>query len=557
MTEDISLRIQKWLDGPYDLASKEEIRQRLEQNPEALQDAFYRDLSFGTGGMRALMGVGTNRINIYTIRMATQGLSNYLLKQGGTPRVFIGYDVRHNSRLFAEEAARVLAGNGIEALVTREVCPTPLASFGSRHFGCRAAIMITASHNPPEYNGYKVYGDDGAQIAPPADGEIIAEVRKVQSPDQIRIAPLDSVMVRWIGSEIDAVYLKELRELQADPGPKQLSILYTNLHGTGARLVPGALRSWGFSSLGNVEAQAAFDGSFPAAPTPNPEEESALLLGMQQMLETQADLLLATDPDADRVGLAIRQGDRAVRFNGNEIACVSFAYLVKRDLPERPAILKTIVTTEMLAKIAASYGVECVDVLTGFKYIAEEIRKWEEKQGSRRFLFGAEESHGYLFGTFVRDKDAISASCLIAAAAEEEKANKRTLLDALYDLYRRFGVHRQSLSTLAFVDSPAGMASMQRLMDTLRRVPPSRIGDINVLRVDDFLPGASLPPSDVLRFWLEDRTRLVIRPSGTEPKVKIYLEVSDPPGLELQESLASCDLRLKETIANFRRENGV
>jgi len=554
MKEKTALRIQKWLEGPYDSASKEEIRQL---NSDALNDAFYRDLSFGTGGMRALMGVGTNRINIYTIRMATQGLANYLLQEHGRARVFIGYDVRHNSFLFAKESARVLAGNNIEAFLTREICPTPLASFGCRHFNCQAAIMITASHNPPEYNGYKVYGSDGAQIVPPVDGEIIAQVRKIQSPDQVRLGELDSSFVHWVGSEIDSAYLQELGELAGDVSLKKLSILYTNLHGTGVRIVPAALRSWGFYSLSSVEAQAPLDGSFQAAPSPNPEEESALSLGIQQMLETRADLLLATDPDADRVGLAIRQGNRAVRFNGNEIACICLAHLLKRGLPERAAILKTIVTTELLSKMAESYRVRCIDVLTGFKYIAQEIRSWEENGAKHQFLFGAEESHGYLLGTFVRDKDAIGASCLIAAAAEEEKAENRTLLDALYDLYRRFGVHRQSLYTMAFADSPTGMEAMGQLMKKLRTSRPSAIGKSRIVQFDDLLQETALPRSDVLRFWLEDQTRVVIRPSGTEPKLKIYLEASDPPGLDLQTSIQNCDQRLKQTMEHFRQENGV
>ncbi len=546
------MSFQKWLDGPFDPETKEEIRDLAKRDPDALQDAFYRSLAFGTGGMRGVMGVGTNRINVYTIRMATQGLANYLLRRGGK-RVFIGYDVRHRSRLFAEETARVLVGNGIEAWITEEVCPTPLASFGCREYGCSAAVMITASHNPPEYNGYKVYGKDGAQVVAPEDGEIIAEVREVAGPEQVRLAPLDHALIRWVGGEIDEAYLGRLREL-GSPEAKSLKIVYTNLHGTGLRLVPKALESWGFAAPKRVEAQESFDGAFPAALSPNPEEEKALALGTEQMLREGADILLATDPDADRVGLVVRNLGQAVRFNGNEIACVCLAHLMKKgELPKGAAVLKTIVTTELMRKIAKRSAMECIDVLTGFKYIAEEIRRCE-----KRFFFGAEESHGLLTGTFVRDKDGVGACCLIAQAAEREKLRGRTLVDALRDLYRDFGVHRQKLSTLAFADSLAGMESMQRLMDKLRRSPPASIGERRVLRFEDLLQeGGALPQADVLLFVLEDQTRLVIRPSGTEPKIKIYLEASDPAGLDLEESIAACDARLKETLESFRKENGV
>lgn len=552
------MSFQKWLDGPYDPQTKEEILRLLETDPEGLKDAFYRSLAFGTGGMRGIMGVGTNRINVYTIRMATQGLANYLLKRKGK-RVFIGYDVRRFSRLFAEETARTLAGNGIEALITKDICPTPLASFGCRHFGCAGAVMITASHNPPEYNGYKVYGEDGAQIVFPDDEEIIAEVNEIQNPEEIKLAPIDHPLIRWIGSEIDDLYLQELHKLQGSRTQKSLSIVYTNLHGTGLRLVPKALESWGFPSPKQVEAQTPYDGAFPAAPSPNPEELAALELGTRQLLEEKADILLATDPDADRIGLVVQKDGRAAAFNGNEIACVCLDHLIKKgNLPSGARILKTIVTTELVRKIADNASIACVDVLTGFKYIAKEIRNWEEKGEGHRFLFGAEESHGYLAGTFVRDKDAIGASCLIAEAAERQKGDGRTLVDALYDLYRIFGVHRQRLSTLAFSNSRVGMESMQKLMETLRSTPPSSIGGRRVASFHDLLPGwGTQPKADVLLFHLEDQTKLVIRPSGTEPKIKIYLEASDPRGKDLQKSIDACDVRLKETLESFKNENGI
>lgn len=559
-------KIQQWLDGPYDDKTKEEIRTLQQTNPSALHDAFYRDLSFGTGGMRGLMGVGTNRMNIYTVRAATQGLASYLLRHAGEERlsVFIGFDVRHHSKLFAEEAARTLAGNGIEALITQEVCPTPLASFGCRFYGCSAAIMITASHNPPEYNGYKVYGYDGAQVVPPSDEEIIAEVRRVHTPDQIQLAESSDPLIRRIGDEIDAEYLKELGKLRIDQETHSLQIGYTNLHGTGLRLVPKALESWGFASPWLVEEQSCLNSSFPCAPSPNPEEEGALSSGMKLLLEKKADILLATDPDADRIGLAVRHKDQTVRLNGHEIACVCFNYLAeslsKRDeIPDNAAIVKTIVTTDLLRSIAESYNIHCVDVLTGFKYIAAELREWEESFGGYQFLFGAEESHGYLFNPFVRDKDAISASCLIACAAQQEKQRGRTLVDALHDLYHKFGVHRQKLFNLQFSDSEAGLEEMRAFMQRLRNAPPNVIEGKQVVRLDDYLRQVSwrgggtktlfLPSSNVLLFVLEDNTQIVIRPSGTEPKIKIYLEVRDLTG----GGISSCDARLQKTLDAIRK----
>ncbi len=566
-------RVQQWLSGPYDDDSKSEIRRLQEHQKSELADAFYRDLSFGTGGMRGVMGIGTNRMNVYTVRFASQGLANYLLEMpvNDRHRVFIGYDVRHNSRAFAEECARTLAGNGIEALITSDICPTPLASFGCRFYHCSAAIMITASHNPPQYNGYKVYWSDGAQIVPPHDEGIIAKVRLIQSPDQVRIAPIEHPLIRWIGDAIDEVYLKELdrQHLLVLPENPSLKVIYTNLHGTGLRLIPAALHRQGFTHVRFVEAQKSYDGKFPFAPTPNPEDEKALALGTKQLMEEKADLLLANDPDADRLGAVVRCENEAHRLNGNQIACICLAYLAsqlkaKGPLPANGAYIKTIVTSEMSRKIAEDYGIECFDVLTGFKYIAELMRIWEQSPEGKQFLFGAEESHGYLIGAFVRDKDGIAAACLLSEAAEMMKQQNRTLIDYLYDLYRIYGVHCQSLTTLAFADSLQGMEQMQALMQKLRKKPPVSIGGRPIVCREDYLERTSidcqtkeavpiaLPISDVLRFWLSDGTKLVIRPSGTEPKVKIYAEVCDPPASSIEESLSACGKRLKEIVDAFK-----
>ena len=567
-------RVHQWLTGSYDADAKSEIRHLQEHQPKELIDSFYRDLSFGTGGMRGMMGVGTNRMNVYTVRFATQGLANYLLALPAYEkrRVFIGYDVRMNSRLFAEECARVLAGNGIEALITSDICPTPLASFGCRFYRCSAAIMITASHNPPQYNGYKVFWSDGAQIVPPHDEGIISEVRLIQSPDLVKLSLIEHPLVRWIGDEIDTAYLKELdrQHLFALPKNPSLKLIYTNLHGTGLRLVPAALRRQGFTHVRVVKEQESLDGRFPFAPTPNPEDEAALALGTKQLMNESADLLLANDPDADRLGVVVRDQERAHRLNGNQIACICLAHLAsqmkaKGNLPANGAYIKTIVTTEMSRKIAEDAGIQCFDVLTGFKYIAELMRIWEQSSEGKQFLFGAEESHGYLLGTFVRDKDGIAAACLISEAAEQLKQQNRTLIDYLYDLYRIYGVHRQSLSTLAFADSPQGMQQMQTLMQKLRNNAPSLIHGHAVICREDYLERTSidsrtnqirpisLPVSDVLRFWLDDGTKLVIRPSGTEPKVKIYAEVSEPPTLQVEESIVASDQRLKEIVDAFKQ----
>lgn len=567
MTPASQERIQSWLSGPYDASVKSEILRLEKENPLDLADAFYRDLSFGTGGMRGIMGIGTNRMNIYTVRAATQGLSQYLLKTTKPPcSVFIGYDVRLNSRLFAEETARTLAGNGITVHLTEKICPTPLASFGCRYLGCSAAVMITASHNPPQYNGYKVFWSDGAQVVFPHDEGIIAEVRKVIKPDQVRLAPLDSPLIHSVKDDIDEAYLHTLDHPVFESTFPSLKIVYTNLHGTGLRLVPHALKRLGFRSIQLVKEQESLDGHFPSAPVPNPEEEAALHIGSKQLIEQKADLLLATDPDADRLGVVIRDQNRPVRLNGHQIACLSLFHIAatlheKNKIPPSAAFIKTIVTTEMTRKIAEDFGIACFDVLTGFKYIGAKIREWET-DNKPKFVFGAEESHGYLLNANVRDKDAISAACLISEAAGLAKEQNRTLIDVLFDLYRKYGVHRQSLTTLAFSDSQEGMEKIERLMKNLRQNPPSSIQNRKVVRLDDYLQKISittkispidLPLSDVLSFWLDDQSRLIIRPSGTEPKVKIYSEVCDLPTKSVEKSILDCDARLKEIVDDFKQ----
>ena len=552
-------KINNWLDGPIDLETKEEIRRMMREDPARLSDGFFKDLSFGTGGLRALMGVGTNRLNLYTIRLATQGLANYLKKQ---PRaesglsVFIGYDVRHLSKEFAEESARVMAGNQIRVFITETICPTPLVSFGCRHFGCQAAIMITASHNPPEYNGYKVYWSDGGQIVPPHDLGIIEEVRKVVDLNQVLLGSKDSPLIEKVGSDLDELYLFQLSKLRLHQELPPLKILYTPLHGTGIRIIPRALKSWGFTCR-LVDGQKDPDGNFTNAPSPNPEEAKALQMGSELLENEGGDLLIATDPDADRVGIAVLEKGRAIRLTGNQIASVSLYHIceaLKGKMPANGAFVKTIVTTELFKKIAENYGALCFDVLTGFKYIAELIALWEKSAEGPRYIYGGEESYGYLFGTFVRDKDAISSSCLIAEAAAFAKKENLTLIGKLYQLYEKYGVHRESLTTLSFPDSQAGMDAIDRLMGSLRKNPPLTIGSRSIKSFDDFFSKGSspLPPSNVLRFMLEDGSKLIIRPSGTEPKIKIYAEVSKR-GNNIEETIQECDENLTDLVNDFKR----
>jgi phosphomannomutase len=561
MTFDVATRqrIEEWLKGPFDADTKEEIQLLLDRDPKALSDAFFKELSFGTGGMRGTMGIGTNRINLYTIRKATQGLANYIKKQPLPENgyaVFIGYDTRRNSKEFARETARVLAGNGIRVLLTKEICPTPLVSFGCRHYGCIAAVMITASHNPPQYNGYKVYWRDGAQVVPPHDVGIMEEVAQVKQLGNIPLSETNDE----IGEELDAAYLAHLRQLQLEPSLSRtpLKVVYSNLHGTGIRIIPRALKEWGYANVSLVELQKSADGNFPFASSPNPEEEKALSLGTEQLVQEQGDLFIATDPDADRMGIVALQDGKPVRLTGNQIACLSLHHICqslkeKGEFPENGAFVKTIVTTELFRSIAESFGGRCIDVLTGFKYIAEQIGHWEASFDAYQYIYGAEESYGYLFGTFVRDKDAVSASCLIAEVAARAKNQNLSLVDRLHQIYRIYGVHRESLTNLSFSDSEEGMKQMLSLMHHLRTSLPQEIHGQKVVRVEDYLHGYNhLPPSDVLRFYLEDGTKLVIRPSGTEPKVKVYAEVVQKADLDLEKTISDCDKRLKDLIISFK-----
>lgn len=544
--------IDRWLKGDYDAEAKQEVLQLIQEDPQKATDAFYTTLSFGTGGLRGIVGVGTNRINKYTVMAATQGLALYLKKQvPGQPSVLIGYDSRNESPLFAQEAARVLAGNGIRVYLYRHLRPTPLVSFGCRARACSAAIMITASHNPPAYNGYKVYWADGGQVLPPHDLGIIHEVNQITELHQIRLSPIESPLIQWIDEELDDEYLLATDGQQLHPEldrkvGKELQVVYSSLHGTGITLVPKILERWGFSNLTLVREQCIPNGLFPTVKTANPEERAALKMGIDTLLSCKADILLATDPDADRVGVAVRVQDKAELLTGNQVAAMCLDYVCrslkeKRDLPPQSTAVKTIVTTPLFAAIAKQHGVACVDVLPGFKYISAKIHQWEAEALGHHFLFGGEESYGYLLGTASRDKDAIISCALLCEVALSAKRAGKTLIHLLHDLYCTYGIHREKLTSINYPETKEGRGKMASALIGLRQNPPRSFDSSAVLSQQDYLQEE--PPADILRFTLEDGRWLVVRPSGTEPKVKLYAGIIEQVPVS-QRSIDDCDARL-------------
>lgn len=562
---DVQSRIKQWLEPPFDRATQEAVQQMIKTNPKELLDAFSSTLGFGTGGMRALMGPGTTRMNIYTVRIATQGLANYIRKQSKAKErhtVFISYDSRHHSELFAHEAASVLAGNKIEVRLTREIRPTPYVSFGLRHDECIAGIMITASHNPKEYNGYKVYWSDGGQVVAPHDQGIIAEVNAISDLSHVHAAPLTSPLITLVELSLDLDYLAAIHKVQLDPQENKrvgnsLKITYTPVHGTGIKLVPRALKDWGFTNINLVGAQSVIDGNFPTVKVPNPEYAETLHLGVEQLMDSGSDILLATDPDADRVAVATMHHAKPYILNGNEIASICVEYIcqtltLQKKMPKNGAVVTTIVSTDMIRTICKEYGCTCVEVLTGFKYIGECIHKWELSH-EHKFLFGAEESYGYLIGTHSRDKDAVVSACLLAEIALFMKVEGRTLLDFLYDIYKKYGIFREKQLT---VDYPGQQEKIRAAMQKLRANPPKTILNQKVAVLEDYQKGFNgLPKSDVLLFRLEDESKLVVRPSGTEPKLKIYAGARLKSFPSLQEGIVKCDQKLdrllKEMHAQF------
>ncbi|NGX28371.1 MAG: Phosphoglucomutase [Candidatus Anoxychlamydiales bacterium] len=570
MDENISAkkRITEWLDGPYDQDTKDEIKKLLKENPSELFSSFSKTLTFGTGGIREKMGIGSNRLNKYTIAKATQALCNYIKSQNiKTPSILIGFDSRKNSKLFAEESAKVIAANGIQAFLFKELRPTPLVSFGCRYKSCISAIMITASHNPKEYNGYKVYWKDGGQVVPPHDVAIIDDYSKIKSIEDVKVLDsLESPLIKMIQDELDDAYIKTLFSMDLfknEVKNANLKIIYSNLHGTGITLMPKCLDKLGFRDVHIVKEQEEADPNFTNAPKPNPEEKQALEIGIGYLKEKKADIFIASDPDADRMGLVINHRGEEIILTGNQIACIMLEFLCKsKSLFSKTAAVKSIVTTSLFQRICEHYDIHCIDVLTGFKYIASKMNEWEI-DNSFEFIFGAEESLGFLIETFVRDKDAISASLLIAKIAQELKNENKTLLDLLYDLYKTHGIYREKQASLTF-ETKDGMDKMKEIMDKLRLSPPKTIGNLTIGFIDDYLKSTTLdianntktqialPSSNVLRFWLNDNSQIVIRPSGTEPKIKIYVAVQELNIKDLKKDIDECDMRLNALIETMR-----
>ena len=533
-------RAEAWKAAGVDEATREAIEAMLREGGEGLVEAFGAELEFGTGGLRGIMGVGTNRMNQYTVAQATQGLANFLIGRGGGT-VAIAYDSRNRSAEFADVAASVLAGNGCNVLLYKALRPTPQLSFTVRNRGCVAGIVVTASHNPKEYNGYKVYGADGGQIVPPDDAAILAEVRKVTDLRQVRYATSDERAERvvWLGDADDAAYLAAVLALRSDADlaahGSDLSIAYTPLHGTGGVAVVPALAAFGFRNLHLVASQAAPDGNFPTVHSPNPEEGAALAEAIALARSAGASLVLGTDPDADRVGIAVPDSAAPAGYrllNGNETGALLVDHVLSRRQPD-PAGLPgfvaiTVVTSELLADIAAGYGVEVVRTLTGFKWIAAEIRA---REGRSRFLVGGEESYGYMIGDAVRDKDAVASACLLAECAHAAAARGETLLDGLRRLHRKHGLYREELVSVTR-PGRSGVAAIADQMRQLRATPPAELAGERVVAVRDFLAGPSvtgLPTSNVLQFITAEGSVLSARPSGTEPKIKFYVSVRCAP----------------------------
>ncbi|TSA24633.1 MAG: phospho-sugar mutase [Bacteroidetes bacterium] len=545
--QNVLKRAQVWLDGNYDEQTKADVRRLLTEDPSVLADAFYRDLEFGTGGLRGIMGTGTNRMNKYTVGMATQGLSNYLKKMFADVAPIsaaVSYDSRNNSRHFAQITAEVFAANGFKVYLFEDLRPTPELSYAIRYLGCQSGVMLTASHNPKEYNGYKAYWDDGAQLISPHDVQVIREVQQINSIDQVRWSG-NPELISPIGKEIDEAYLRQVLALRLSPEAierqKDLKIVYTPLHGTGRTIVPEILKRFGFTNVIIVKEQATADGNFPTVHSPNPEEHDALDMAIKQAEKEDADLVMATDPDADRVGIAVRDADgKFILLNGNQTAVLLFYYILNRwkelgRFTGKEYIVKTIVTTELLRDIAQSFNLACFDVLTGFKYIADIIR---QQEGIKTFIAGGEESYGYLVGDFVRDKDAVSACAMIAETAAWITDQGGTLFDLLLEIYMTYSFYKESLLSLT-KKGKTGAEEIQRMMIDYRTNPMQFINDIRVTAIRDYLSREEknletgkvkplhLPVSNVLQFILEDGSVISVRPSGTEPKIKFYFGVRE------------------------------
>jgi phosphoglucomutase len=544
MDAAIQARVNVWTSGNYDQATKDAISALQANNEDELADAFYRNLEFGTGGLRGVMGVGTNRINKYTIGMATQGFANYLKKTYGDAeiKVAIAHDSRNNSRFFAETTAHVFAANGIKVFLFEALRPTPELSFAIRHLGCNAGVVCTASHNPKEYNGYKAYWNDGGQLVPPHDKNVIKEVEAVSGIDEVKWSGGDA-NISILGKDMDNAYINMVKGLSVYPDviarQKDLKIVYTPIHGTGITLVPEVLKAFGFNNVTIVEEQATPDGNFPTVAYPNPEESATMGIGLKLAKELDADILLGTDPDADRVAIGVKNHHGEwVLMNGNQTAVLACNYMMEARKAKGIAqpndmVITTIVTTQMINDLAAGYGVACYNVLTGFKWIAELIKA---KTGQENYIIGGEESFGLMIGDQVRDKDAISAVALMCEMAAYAKDQGLTLFDKMIELYQQYGFYYETLISIT-KKGMNGQKEIADMMNGYRNNPPATIDGSKVVQLLDYelQQGSNpatgetwpinLPKSNVLQFITEDGSKISARPSGTEPKIKFYFSV--------------------------------
>ena len=573
MDNAILEKLNVWINGNYDEETKAGIRNLQSANPDELADAFYKNLEFGTGGLRGIMGIGTNRMNRYTVGMATQGYANYLKKCfEGEISVAIAHDCRNNSRLFAEITANVFAANGIKVFLFENLRPTPELSFAIRYLKCKGGVVCTASHNPKEYNGYKAYWDDGAQMVSPHDKNVIIEVEKIASVDEVKWSGGES-NITIVGKEIDEAYFKMVKGLSVYPevcaAQHDLKIVYTPIHGSGIKLVPDALALYGFTNVHVVAEQSIPDGNFPTVIYPNPEETETMSIGLKKAKELDADILIGTDPDADRVGVGVKNNKGEwVLLNGNQTALLAFNYMIESRKEKglsksNDMVIKTIVTTDMIDVIAKASGISCYNVLTGFKWIASLIK---QKAGVENYVVGGEESFGLMIGNEVRDKDAVSASAILCEMAAYEKNKGRSLFDKLVDLYVQYGFYKEDLLSIT-KKGMNGVAEINAMMESFRTNPPQSIIGIQVEKLLDYelkvgknlLDGSSweidLPKSNVLQFELTDGTKISARPSGTEPKIKFYFSVNTT--LNEAAAFEATEKKLDEKIAQIIKALGL
>jgi phosphoglucomutase len=571
MDAAIQAKVDQWLSGNFDDATKAEIKKMQTENEQELMESFYKNLEFGTGGLRGIMGVGTNKMNKYTVGMATQGYANYLKKCFPAVKVAIAHDCRNNSRAFAEITANVFAANGIKVYLFEALRPTPELSFAIRQLGCQGGVVCTASHNPKEYNGYKAYWDDGAQMVPPHDKNVIKEVDLITSVDDVKWSGGEA-NIEMLGEAMDNAYINMLKGLSINPeaiaAQKDLKIVYTSIHGTGIVLVPKVLQAFGFTNVHVVDEQAEPNGNFPTVVYPNPEEAEAMSFGLKKAAALDADILLGTDPDSDRVGIGVKDNNgNWVLMNGNQTAVLAFTYFIEarkqRGLQQpNDFICKTIVTTEMIDDIAKANGVNCYNVLTGFKWIAELIKS---KEGKEKYIVGGEESYGLMIGDEVRDKDAISAVAMICEMAAVEKQKGNSLYNKMIELYVQYGFYKESLISIT-KKGMRGADEIAEMMQGYRANPPATINGSAVATLLDYemqvgknlQTGESwkieLPKSNVLQFVLVDGSKISARPSGTEPKIKFYFSVNEKlnSAAEFDTVNAKLDTKVKGIIADMQ-----